>query len=325
MKRFVAPGLVIIAGLVFIVVTLAQNLFSVGTAFEELIDDFRPALQDEVLDQYRADIAGLAAVTDEFQTAVLPGLSQALGLTPEAMGGLLADQFPAVNDGLALLPQAVPTFGGLIDTLADQQSNFLSADEIPTKNLPAQTVPWGFTIVGLIAIGLGAFMLLKGTRLGAILALTLGVLIVVGSFVLSLPGKSGDADNLNEALEPVYTVETVEGAKGALTVIGAMGQEMGTSMMPGIGQMLGMDADALNQFFGANFPVTAQALQTLPESMGRFDQLVQTFDANLDNYETLKPVRFLPIIWIFIIGGFVIIAGGALGFFWTKDEEEQAA
>lgn len=325
MKRFVAPGLVVIAGLIFIVVTLAQNLFSVGTAFEALIDDFRPVIQDESIDQYRADIAGLGAVSDEFQTAVLPGLAQALGMTPEALGGLIATQFPAVDTGLALLPEAVPTFGGLIDTLADQQSNFFQADEIPTKSLPAQTVPWGFTIVGLIAIGLGAFMLLKGTRLSAILALTLGVLIVVGSFVLSLPGKSGAADDLNVALEPVYTVETVEGAKGTLAVIGAMGEEMGTSMMPGLGQMLGMDADTLNQFFGANFPATAQALQTLPDAMGRFNVLVNTFDDNLDNYETLKPVRFLPIIWVFIIGGFVIIAGGALGFVWTKDDEEQTA
>ncbi len=84
--------------------------------------------------------------------------------------------------------------------------------------------------------------------------------------------------------------------------------------------MLGMDMDSLNQFLGANFPATAQALQTFPDSMGRFDQLVTTFDANLDNYATLNPVKFVPIIWIFIIGGFLIIVGGGLGVMWSKDE-----
>ena len=54
--------------------------------------------------------------------------------------------------------------------------------------------------------------------------------------------------------------------------------------------------------------------------MGRFQQLVDTFDANLDNYETLKPVKFVPIIWIFIIGGFLIIVGGGLGYVWSKEE-----
>jgi len=318
--KYVAPGLVILAGVAFIVVTLVQNLFAVGSDFEEMMTDFRPAVQDEVLDVYRADIAGLAAVADEFQTAVLPGLAQALGLTSETLGGLLNTQFPALAQGMALLPQAGPTFAGLIDTLASQQDNFASADAIPTTKFVAQTVPWGFMILGLLAVGLGVWMLLKDTRLVAIIVAVLGAAIVIGSFVLSLPGKSADADDLNEALEPVYTVETVEGAKGALAVIGAMGEQMSTEMMPGLGLMLGMNSDSLNQFLGANFPATAQALQTLPDSMGRFNQLVTTFDANLDNYETLKPVKFTPIIWIFIIGGFLMFVGGGLGFVWSKDE-----
>ena len=89
----------------------------------------------------------------------------------------------------------------------------------------------------------------------------------------------------------------------------------------GLGLMLQMDADSLNQFMGANFPATAQAMQTFPETMGRFQNLVTTFDDNLDNYETLKPVKFTPIIWLFIAGGFLIVIGGGLGFIWKKDEE----
>ncbi|MCJ7726804.1 MAG: hypothetical protein MUP76_10510, partial [Acidimicrobiia bacterium] len=205
MKKYIAPGLVILAGVAFIVVTFAQNLFAVGNDFEEMITDFRPALQDEVIATYRADIAGLTAVAEEFQTAVLPGLAQALQQSPEELGALLNSQFPAVAQGMALLPQAAPQFAGLIDTLADQQENFASADAIPTTKFVAQTVPWGFVIVGLIAIGFGIWMIAKGTRLSAILAAILGALIVIGSFVLSLPGKSADADDLNRALEPIYT------------------------------------------------------------------------------------------------------------------------
>jgi hypothetical protein len=320
MKKYIAPGLVILAGVAFIVLTFAQNLFAVGNDFEEMITDFRPALQDEVIATYRADIAGLSAVADEFQTGVLPGLAQALQQSPEELGGLLNSQFPAVAQGMALLPQAGPQFAGLIDTLASQQENFASADAIPTTKFVAQTVPWGFLIMGLIAIGIGVWMAVKGTGLAAIVAAVLGALIVIGSFALSLPGKSADADDLNEALEPVYTVETIEGAKGALAVIGAMGEEMGTSMMPGLGLMLQMDADTLNQFMGTNFPTTAQALQTFPDTMGRFTQLVDTFDANLDNYETLKPVKFTPIIWVFIAGGFLILIAGVLGFAWKQGE-----
>ena len=79
MKKFVAPGLVVLAGLVFIVLTFAQNLFAVGSSFEEMITDFRPALQDEVLETYRADVAGLSAVADEFQNAVLCAVGDHIG------------------------------------------------------------------------------------------------------------------------------------------------------------------------------------------------------------------------------------------------------
>ncbi len=48
--------------------------------------------------------------------------------------------------------------------------------------------------------------------------------------------------------------------------------------------------------------------------MGRFDGMVASFDANLDNYETLKPVKFVPIIWTLIISGIGLILFGAWGF-----------
>ena len=51
-------------------------------------------------------------------------------------------------------------------------------------------------------------------------------------------------------------------------------------------------------------------MQTFPDSMERFGQLVTTFEANLDNYETIKPVSFTPIIWMMVIGGILILLAG---------------
>ena len=60
--RRIAAALVILVGLVFIAVTLFNNLFKVGPACEELIDDFRPVLQEEAVATARADLAMLGAV-----------------------------------------------------------------------------------------------------------------------------------------------------------------------------------------------------------------------------------------------------------------------
>ena len=146
MSRKISGGLVILVGVVFIVVTLVNNLFAVGPAFEEMITDFRPLLAEESLNTARADIAVLEAAGEEFQTAVAPGMAQALGMTPEEFGAMVQSQYPAVASGMQALPEITATFSGLIDTLDSQRALFESADAIPTDDLPATTVPWIITL-----------------------------------------------------------------------------------------------------------------------------------------------------------------------------------
>lgn len=307
--RRVSGGIVIIVGVVFLVVTMVNNLFQVGPAFEEMIDDFRPILTDESLDTARADIATLEAAGTEFSTAVAPGMAQALGMTPEEFGGLMQTQFPAVAQGMEALPEITATFSGLIDTLDSQQELFASADEIPTKDLPATTVPWITAISGVLAIAAGV-MLFKPGRLWAILAVVLGAGLLVSTFALSLPQKAADADELNANLEPIYTQELIDGANASLATIAAMGEQMQTEMLPALATRLGMTGDELNAFMGANFPATAAAMQSMPESLPRFEAFVGIFDTNLENYETIKPVSFSPIIWMIVVGGAVILLAG---------------
>jgi hypothetical protein len=321
------PFAIVIAavGVVLIVVAVAQNLFAVGPAFEEMIDDFRPYLADEPIETLRGDVAMLGGAVEEFQTGLAPALAGQLGMDPATFGQTMADQFPAVMTGLAVVPEAAPTFVGIIDLLDEQQANFASADAIPTTSLPATTVPWGITLVGLAFIGLGVYMFLTATRLSAIVSIVVGALVVVAAFALSLPGKSSDADALNDALKPVYTQETIDGAAQAVAAIEAMGGEMQSAMLPGLGGMLGMSEAEVQGFLGSQFPALATALGAMPEALPRFNGVVETFSANLDNYDTLRPVAFSPIIWTVIIGSLVVALAGAGALFLAKESEEAAA
>jgi hypothetical protein len=307
--RKISGGLVILVGIVFIVVTIANNLFAVGPAFEDLITDFRPVLSQESLDSARADIAVLDAAGQEFQTAVAPGMAQALGMTPEEFGGMVQGNYPAVAQGMQALPEITGTFSGLIDTLENQQDLFASADAIPSDDLPATTVPWIITISGLLAIAAGVMLFMPG-RLWGILATVLGAVLLISTFALSLPQKAADADELNDQLTPIYTQELIDGATGSLAVIGAMGEEMQTKMLPDLAAQLGLSQDELNAFLGENFPATAAAMQSMPESLPRFEAFVGVFAVNLDNYETIQPVAFTPIIWMMVIGAVLIVLAG---------------
>ena len=309
----IAGGVVILVGVVFLVSTFVNNLFEVGPAFEEMIDDFRPLLAEESIATARDDLATLQAAGEEFQTSVAPEIGQALGMSPEEFAAMTQTDFPAVAAGMQGLPEITQTFSGLIDTLDSQRALFQSADEIPTEDLPAETVPWGITIAGIAAIIVGLIMIFVPGRVGSILAAVLGVALIVVPLILSLPQKAADADELNENLEPIYTAELVAGAEQAVATVAAMGTQMQTEMLPALGQQLGLSPEELGQFLAANYPATGAALQTLEASLERFTGFVGTFADNLDNYETLKDVKLLPIVWTLIIGGVVVVLAGGVG------------
>ena len=303
--------LVMLVGAGLVVITLVSNLFAVGPAFENLIVDFRPALTQSSIDTARADIAGLSAVQQEFTTKLAPALSQQLKMTPTQFNDFVAQKFPAVAAGMGALPVAVPTFNGLINTLDKQRPLFASADAIPTKNLPATTVPWALFGAGFLVFLIGLLMLRSPKAAGAA-AIVVGLLLLVAPVALSLPAKAADADQLNANLKPVYTQALVTNATGALQTIGAMGNEMQTKMLPALATQLKMTPQQLQTFLASNFPATAQALQTMPASMQRFNGLVKVFDKNLANYNTLKPVGLARLILILMVAGGLVAGLGAL-------------
>ncbi len=305
--------IVMLVGVVLIGTTLTNTLFMVGPAFERLTDGFRPVLTAQAMETARADVAGLGAAGQEFQTAVVPAMAAKFGMTPAEFKAYMGQKFPDVADGMTALPQIVPTFSGLIGTLDAQRDLFASADAIPTSNIPATTIPWGLLIAGILSLALGMFMWFV-PRTGGIIAIVFGALLLTVPFALSLPTKAANADQMNANLKPVYTQALITQAGGALTTMGTMGTEMSGTMMPALASQLGMTGDQLQTFLGDNFPATAAALQNMPASMERFHGLVGTFDANLANYEPLKPVSFAPIIWTVIVGGALMFVVGIWAF-----------
>ena len=313
--------IVMLVGVVLIGTTVVNNLFQVGPAFENLTDGFRPVLTAQAIETARADVAALGAAGEEFQTAVAPAMAEQFGMTPEEFQAFVGEQFPGVGNGMAALPQIVPTFSGLIDTLDAQRDLFASADAIPTSSIPATTIPWALLIAGIVSLALGVFMWFV-PRTGGIIAIVLGAMLVAVPFALSLPTKAADADQMNANLQPVYTQALITQANAAVTTVGTMGTEMSGTMLPALAEKLGMTEEQLQAFLGENFPATATALQNMPASMERFQGLVGTFEANLDNYDTMKSVSFEPIIWTVIVGGAVMLVMGIWAFAVGRRPEE---
>lgn len=310
-RRTVAVVLAVL-GAVLLGVTFANNLFKVGPSFEDLMGGFRPHLTSTAIATAHTDVRGLGAAGTEMQTVMLPALAQQLGMTPTELSAYLATTYPSVDAGIKALPQISTTFDGLVTTLDDQRPLFRSADAIPTQDLSASTVPWSLAGAGVLLLMAGAAVWYRPRRAAA-LAVVLGVLMVVVPLVLTLPQKAADADDLNANLKPVYTQALVTQAQGALTTVSAMATELQTSMLPDLATQLKLTPAQLQQMLGQSFPATAAALADLPTAMPRFQSLVGTFDDNLGNYDTLKPVSFAPIIWTLMAAGLLtVLAAGAV-------------
>jgi len=308
----VAAALLVLIGTGFVVLTLAANLFHVGPAFDRLTDDFRPIMTQQAIDTDRQDIAALAAAGTEIQTKMLPALAAQFGVTQEQFATMMAEQYPDVAAGLTAVPQITPTFSSLVTTLDEQRPYFAAADEIPTASIPATSVPWSLFGVGLLTAGLGVWVWFK-PRSSAIAATVVGAALIAVPLILSMPHKASYADTMNENLKPVYNQELITQASSSLTTLSAMGTQMQQQMLPDLATQLNMTPDQLNAFFAENFPATSAALSGLPDSLGRFQNLVATFDGRLADYNTLKPVSFEPIVWFMIGGGAALFLLGGAG------------
>lgn len=306
MRRRVPVLLVGAVGVVLIVWALAARLFTAGPAFERVTDGFRPEMRASELAALRTDLAALDSTQKEFTSKVIPQLAAAQGVTQQQLAAVLGQQFPAVAAGLQRAPEIVAEFSGTLDVLDAEQGRFRGADAIPTKSLPATTVPWGLLGVGLLCLAL-VFLI---PRLGAALAVGVGVLMLAVPLLLSLPSKAGDADTMNSNLKPVYTAELVSTAKASLAGMQAMGAEMQEKLLPGLGQMLGMSQAQVGQFLAGNFPDVTAGMARIPGALARFDRMVGAFDRSLDDYDTAKGTSLLPIVWALMVGGVVVAGSG---------------
>ncbi len=314
------PGFGVLAiGVVVLIVLFSTNLFTVGSAFEELTDEFRPIMSDDAIAAAQADVAGLAAVSEEFASQVAPAVAQTLQMTPEDLATYLGTSFPAVAAGVAALPEIVTQFTSVVGLLEQQQSNFEQADQIPTSNLPASTVPWIILLIGIGAIVVGIVMLGRSDS-AWLVATSFGVVVIAISLLLSFLPKASAADDLNAALKPVYTPDLVAQSGQALGVVRAMGQQMQGELLPALAQQLQLDTGSMQAFVG-QFPATATALESLGESTERFQTTVTAFASQLENYDTINNTELYPIALVVLVSGLLIMVCGIWLFIVARREQ----
>ena len=302
-----------LVGAGFIATTLIANLFSVGPAFDRMTDGFRPIMTQRAITTAQQDVQRLSAAGTEIQTKLLPALAQQLNMTPAQLQTMMATQYPDVASGLNQVKPITTSFTALLANLDRTQPLFVSADAIPTKDIPATSVPWSLLIVGIVVLGLGALVWYSPRVRGPVTASVVGAALIALPLSMNMVTKASNADQMNANLKPVYNAALIAQSHSALSTLGKMGTSMNEQMLPQLAAQLKMTPAQLQVMLKQNFPTTAAALTELRPAMGRFDNLVAQFDKHLSDYKVLKPVSFEPIVWSMIIGGSVLFLLGGAG------------
>lgn len=311
--RRVAAAVMVLLGGTFVVWTLAANLFGVGPAFDRMTNGFRPIMTQSSITAAQQQVQGLSAAGTEMQTKLLPALAQQLNMTPAQLQQLLATRYPAVAAGLSQVGPISQQFDALLANLDNSRPLFVSADAIPTKDLPAATVPWALFAVGLIGIGLGGLVWFSPRVRAPVIVTLVGAALIALPLSMNMVHKAQSADQLNANLKPMYNQALIDNARGALTTLGAMGTQLQQQMLPQLAGQLHMTPAQLQGMLAQDFPATAAALHGLPTAMQGFTGMVTQFDNHLSDYKTLQPVAFEPIAWLMVGGGIALFLLGGAG------------
>lgn len=326
MLRRISAVLIILGGLALIILPVTEHVWSGAGPAKTMIDSFKPVMAQSAMAAVGADLQQLGAANTQLSTQVMPMLGSQLHLSPAQLQGALASNFSSVATGMAQLPGILKHFAGMGALMSGQIANFQAASTIPVSGVPMTVLPWGFALVGVLAVAFGIMMLVGKAKAPAIAALVLGIVVVGSSFALSFPQKAVAADHMITALRPVMTAQSATQMGQSLAVVGAMVNQMETQMIPYVATQLQMSPTAFNQMLGTQFPAVGTALKNMPTTAATFAGMQSKISSNLNNYAQAAAIPSMTfMVWLFIGVGVLCILGGLAGLGGATETKREEA
>lgn len=320
MLRRAALVLALVCGGFWVIGTLAMDYPEKFQGGDDLTDTWRPVFTDQGLAQARTDIDAFAAFSEQFQGATLPALAQQLGMTPAEFTSFAAANFPATSAGVAGLGEIVPFFDQVVSGLEANQDEFRLADAIPTKDLPATTVPWILIILGLVAAGAAVAGLARPHGTATALAVTgaVGVVAIVASLLLSVPAKSQAVEDITDDFRTTFSVAGVAQARQGMDTVTGMANELGNDVIPALATALGATPEQLTTSLATQFPAVGTVLGDLPALLSRFEGLVSGLEGSAEAFGRIDsvPTQGTAATLLeaqFAVPGVVLVVGGGVG------------
>ena len=136
-------------GLAVVAAPIAFQMFDRAPKGAEMIDDFRPMMTRERVQDVQGYFVTLGAAEGQLRANAVP-------LIVEAGGS--ADDYPAITQWSSDWPEILTNFNPMVATMSDNVDNYEAVDALPSFDL----FPWFFVIPGVLVAGFAAVALRAG-------------------------------------------------------------------------------------------------------------------------------------------------------------------
>ncbi len=308
-RRKVALWAILAIGVGLILAPVVFQMFSRTPAGGDMIADFEPYMDPEVISDFRGYMEVIGAADAESvdrlgvdldTSGAIPAADQATALAAVTN---LNTSWPGIDDDMT----------DLLDRMDANLDNYDAVAALP----PFALFPWFFVIPGLLIVGGAAHIL----RLEHLLRraghhrhetqelwvlIGLGVAVALAPVAFQMFTRAPQGAEMIDEFRPMMTRERVLDVQSYFVTMGAAEGQLRVVALPAAAEAGDLDT-------ADRYPAITEFSENWPTIVGDFNPMVATMSDNVDNFEgidALPPFGLFP--WFFVFPGLLVAAAAII-------------
>lgn len=281
---------VLVIGLGLALAPVGFQMFSRAPRGGDMLDDFRPYMNDQTITDFRSYIASIRAAEEESRAEILPVAGE-LGVDVPAPVVRWHEQWSAIDTEMS----------EMLDDIDDSLDEYRAVDALP----PFALFPYFFLLPGLIGAGLAVWAL-RARRPHRALAVTaaLGLGLIAAPAVFQMFTRAPEGKQMIDTFRPLMTQEKVTRVQGYFVTIGAAEGLLRNQVLPGLEEAAaagdGVEMPQLEQVDGfvGVWPTMSNDMAPMIGAMA--DNLTA-----FEGIDALPPFSLFP--WFFVLPGVLVV------------------
>ena len=292
------------------------QMFTRAPKGRDMIDAFRPYMNESTIGGFQQDMATIGAAADEVP-ALRAELRSALGVDDAQ----LDQRYPLLVSFEDQWPGVDADMNDMLTTMRADIVDYEAVDALPSFDL----FPWFFVVPGVLVAGAAGLGLLR-MRGGRSTLPELVALIVLGAGVALAPvafqmfDRAPKGGDMIDDFQPLMVEAKVRRIQGYFVVLGGGEARCDPRSCP----RWPPPAASRTRRSSPGIPALAEWGETWPATSSQMAPMIGAMADNLGNYAAVKALPPFPLFpWFFVLPGLLVVVFA--GFAWRDRLAENPA